>query len=198
MHVYTSRVGRENYMRCRSRCCRRRELHAQSVRVLSPGLFSTCIHNDVIYGMTVAPQAPFMMHKVLRNQQPIGQNTVNLPFPINFCKLLFRFDGGFEGGPSVPFSLLYLSSACVWFRTAKASAIGGIRSHRPFFLFPSHRVSACVPPSRTRQSSDLPACTTHFCTTRCGKRVFISTYFPSSSSHTCLFRRSSVLTLFIF
>jgi NADPH:quinone reductase-like Zn-dependent oxidoreductase len=28
----------------------------------------------VIYGMTVAPQAPFTMREVLRNQQLIGQN----------------------------------------------------------------------------------------------------------------------------
>ena len=49
---------------------------AQQVgRVLRPG------GRIVLYGMTVAPQAPFTMREVLRNQQLIGQ--MGSPFPFS-------------------------------------------------------------------------------------------------------------------
>ena len=50
---------------------------AQQVgRVLRPG------GRIVLYGMTVAPQAPFTMREVLRNQQLIGQTCSPFPFPV--------------------------------------------------------------------------------------------------------------------
>jgi NADPH:quinone reductase-like Zn-dependent oxidoreductase len=43
----------------------------------------------VIFGMTVAPQVPFTMREVLRNQRLIGQNKPGPPFPTVF-NLLFQ------------------------------------------------------------------------------------------------------------
>jgi NADPH:quinone reductase-like Zn-dependent oxidoreductase len=55
---------------------------AQQVgRVLRPG---GCI---VLYGMTVAPQAPFTMREVLRNQQFIGNLSFLPPFFLAACSI---------------------------------------------------------------------------------------------------------------
>ena|SRR6266404_3919647 len=51
----------------------------------------------VIYGMTVAPQAPFTMREVLRNHRLIGQN--KLAFPLIDIFDYFRLDDGLKGGP---------------------------------------------------------------------------------------------------
>ena len=58
----------------------------------------------------------------------------------------------------------------------KASVIGGL-SQTPFLL-PRHRMPACVPLSRHRQSSDYLACTWNSCATRPTKRASIFYLFP--------------------
>jgi len=56
---------------------------AQQVgRVLRPG------GRIVLYGMTVAPQAPFTMREVLRNQQLIGQTNFLFLFPSSSLTLI--------------------------------------------------------------------------------------------------------------
>ena len=63
---------------------------------------------------------------------------------------------------------------------------------RHFFLLPRHRMPACVPLSRHRQSSNLRACTSNSCAIRLSKRSYISTCGPSSFSHMCLSRPFSI------
>ena len=80
----------------------------------------------------------------------------------------------------------------IWSRgggaAANASAIGGL-SPTTLFLLPRHRMPACVPLSRHRQSSDLRACTSNFCAIRPSKCAYISIYGLSSFSHMCPSRR---------
>jgi hypothetical protein len=90
-----------------------------------------------------------------------------------------------------PSSLLHLSSA-VYGPCRESVCDGGLSL---ILFFSSHRMPVCVPLSRHRQSSDLPGCTSNPCATRLSKRASISIYFPSSFSHTFLFRRSSTSML---
>jgi hypothetical protein len=69
--------------------------------------------------------------------------------------------------------------------------------HQHFFLLLRHRMPACVPLSRHRQSSDLRACISNFCAIRPSKRAYISIYGLSSFSHMCPFRRFSISMRYI-
>ncbi|KAI0263332.1 hypothetical protein BGY98DRAFT_1192424 [Russula aff. rugulosa BPL654] len=85
-------------------------------------------------------------------------------------------------------------SSLIWSRDggdAKASAIGGL-SPTHFLLLPRHRMPACVPLSRHRQSSDLRACTRD----PSFKPAYISTYGLSSFLHMRLSRPFSISMLY--